>query len=142
MYNRYIPQPDGSYRRSRQTDVPSAAPMPPRQEPPRQEPPRRNPPPEFCPPPEPQGKPPCQKGQPSCHTRRQERPAPPPPPRQRKSPQMPQDTFGVGSFLHQLLPKDFGMEDLMVVLLLLLMSGNDEEDQNFALLTLGLYLFL
>ncbi len=48
--------------------------------------------------------------------------------------------MGIGNFLHQLLPKDFCMEDLMVVLLLLLMSGNGEEDQNFALLTLGLYL--
>lgn len=41
MYNRYIPQPDGSYRR-RPADVPQSAP-PPRPEPPRQEPPRRNP---------------------------------------------------------------------------------------------------
>ena len=49
MYNRYIPQPDGSYRR-RPADVPQSAP-PPRPEPPRQEPPRRNP--DFCPPPEP-----------------------------------------------------------------------------------------
>ena len=105
MYNRYIPQPDGSYRR-RPADVPQSAP-PPRPEPPRQEPPRRNP--DFCPPPEPQGKPPCQKNPPCSHQRR---------------------------------PKDFCMEDLMVVLLLLLMSGNGEEDQNFALLTLGLYLFL
>ena len=81
MYNRYIPQPDGTYRR-RPADVP-----------------------------QPQ--------------------------------QPPQDSFlGIGNFLHQLLPKDFCMEDLMVVLLLLLMSGNGEEDQNFALLTLGLYLFL
>ena len=31
---------------------------------------------------------------------------------------------------------------VMVVLLLLLMSGSGEDDQNFALLTLGLYLFL
>ena len=36
MYNRYIPQPDGSYRR-RPADVPQSAP-PPRPEPPRQEP--------------------------------------------------------------------------------------------------------
>jgi len=50
--------------------------------------------------------------------------------------------LGIGNFLHQLLPKDFCMEDLMVVLLLLLMSGSGEDDQNFALLTLGLYLFL
>ena len=140
MYNRYIPQPDGSYRRSRAADIPQSAPMQPRPGPPKQEPPRRDP--EFCPPPQPQGKPPCQKGQPCSHQRRQERPAPPPPPRRKPPQQPPQDSFGIGNFLHQLLPKDFGMEDLMVVLLLLLMSGSDEEDQNFALLTLGLYLFL
>ena len=139
MYNRYIPQPDGSYRR-RPADVPQSAP-PPRPEPPRQEPPRRNP--DFCPLPEPQGKPPCQKNPPCSHQRRQERPAPPPPPRRKPPQQPPQDSFlGIGNFLHQLLPKDFCMEDLMVVLLLLLMSGSGEEDQNFALLTLGLYLFL
>ena len=97
----------------------------------------------ICPPPEPQGKPPCQKNPPCSHQRRQERPAPPPPTRRKPPQQPPQDSFlGIGNFLHQLLPKDFCMEDLMVVLLLLLMSGNGEEDQNFALLTLGLYLFL
>ncbi len=122
MYNRYIPQPDGSYRR-RPADVPQSAP-PPRPEPPRQEPP-------------------CQKNPPCSHQRRQERPAPPPPPRRKPPQQPPQDSFlGIGNFLHQLLPKDFCMEDLMVVLLLLLMSGSGEDDQNFALLTLGLYLFL
>ena len=112
MYNRYIPQPDGTYRR-RPADVPQ---QPPRPEPPRQEPPRRNP--DFSPP-QPQGKPPCQKNPPCSNPRRQERPAPPPP--RRKPPQQPpQDSlFGIGNFLHQLLPKDFCMEDLMVVLLLL-----------------------
>ena len=39
-----------------------------------------------------------------------------------------------------LLPKDFDIEDLLVVLLLLLMAG--EEDSGNALLTLALYLFL
>ncbi len=41
-----------------------------------------------------------------------------------------------------MLPADFDTEDLMIVLLLLLMSGQCREDQNTALLTLGLYLFL
>ena len=48
----------------------------------------------------------------------------------------------VSGFLKQLLPKDFEVEDLLVVLLLLLMSGDCQENQNTALLTLGLYLFL
>ncbi len=48
----------------------------------------------------------------------------------------------MGSFLKNLLPKDFDTEDLMIVLLLLLMAGDCQEDQNSALLTLVLYLFL
>lgn len=47
-----------------------------------------------------------------------------------------------GSFLKQLLPKNFDTEDLLIVLLLLLMAGDCQEDQNTALLTLALYLFL
>ena len=48
----------------------------------------------------------------------------------------------MGSFFRQLLPKDFDTEDLLIILLLLLMSGDCKEDQNTALLTLVLYLFL
>ena len=48
----------------------------------------------------------------------------------------------VGSFLKGLLPQNFDTEDLMVVLLLLLMSGNSGKDQNAALMTLVIYLFL
>lgn len=45
-------------------------------------------------------------------------------------------------FFKHLLPKNFDVEDLMIVLLLLLMAGDCQEDQNTALLTLVLYLFL
>ena len=48
----------------------------------------------------------------------------------------------MGSFLRQLLPKDFDTSDLIVVLLLLLMAGDCPEDQNTALLTLAIYRFL
>ncbi|MGM9605066.1 MAG: hypothetical protein ACI3XG_08365 [Faecousia sp.] len=48
----------------------------------------------------------------------------------------------MGSFLKGLLPQNFDTEDLMVVLLLLLMSGNSGNDQNAALMTLVIYLFL
>lgn len=48
----------------------------------------------------------------------------------------------VGSFLRQLLPRDFDTGDLLIVLLLLLMSGDCAEDQNTALLTLAIYLFM
>ena len=109
MYNRYIPQPDGSFRRN---PVPERQPGKPRPQP-------------VCPPPEPAPEPPPQKPERCCR----EKAAPPPP-------------TGIGSFLRQLLPKDFDTADLMVVLLLLLMAGDCPEEQNTALLTLALYLFL
>ena len=45
-------------------------------------------------------------------------------------------------FFRNLLPQSFDTEDLLIVLLLLLMAGDCQEDQNIALLTLVLYLFL
>jgi len=118
MYNRYIPQPDGSFRRNR---VPDQSRQPPQRKPIPQEKESCPPPKEVCPkpqPPIPPGREPCRQ-------------------RQDKSPQ-----GGVGSFLRQLLPKDFDTSDLIVVLLLLLMAGDCPEDQNTALLTLAIYLFL
>ena len=53
MYNRYIPQPDGSYRRNRMNDPVRPGPSRPTPVPP---PPPEKPP---CPPPKPEGKP-CQ----------------------------------------------------------------------------------
>ena len=50
--------------------------------------------------------------------------------------------MGVGSFLRNLLPRDFDTGDLIIILLLLLMAGDCAEDQNTALLTLALYLFM
>lgn len=126
MYNRYIPQPDGTYRRNQMQEPArqQQKPSPPRQ----QEPPREEP---AC---EPE-MPPCQKGQPCAHMRPPQRPVPP---RQQRQPQ----GIGLGSFFRQLLPKDFDTEDLLIVLLLLLMAGDCQEDQNSALLTLALYLFM
>lgn len=120
MYNRYIPQPDGTYRRNRiQDNVP------------RQE--HQTP---VHPPLLPQKKEPEQNTCSNCvHNPVPRRPVPPREPRRR-------ETAGVGSFLKQLLPKDFDTEDLLVVLLLLLMAGDCQENQNTALLTLVLYLFL
>ena len=117
MYNRYIPQPDGTYRRR-------AVPDPSRPVPPREEPQ----PLPFCPEPPPEE---------SC----------PPPPQPRREPKRNrsgnrQESTGVGSFLRQLLPKDFDTSDLIIVLLLLLMAGDCPEDQNNALLTLAIYLLL
>ena len=132
MYNRYIPQPDGSYRRNRMQDAVST---PPSRQSQRQEEPRRpEPPQEVCPEPE---HPPCQNQQPCSHMRPPFR-QPSPPPRQKQN----TTALGVGSFFRQLLPKGFCTEDLLIVLLLLLMAGDCQEDQNSALLTLALYLFM
>lgn len=121
MYNRYIPQPDGSYRRNRMQDTHSQVPPPPVQH-------QQPPPPAPAPPPDP--------GCSGCiHKPQPRRPAP--------RLNLPPKTSGsVGGFLKTLLPKDFDMEDLLIVLLLLLMSGDCQEEQNTALLTLALYLFL
>ena len=113
MYNRYIPQGDGTYRRNRIAETPP--PPPPR--PAVQE--RKN---EVVPSP-------CQN---CIH-----HPAPPPPRPQPSGPPV-----GVMQFFRQLLPQSFDTEDLLIVLLLLLMAGDCQEDQNTALLTLVLYLFL
>ena len=96
MYNRYIPQADGSYRRN-----------------------------------------------PTQESRPQRPPVPPPPPQPPPSiPHRPPPAESVTGFLRQLLPKGFDTGDLIVVLLLLLMAGDCKEDQNWAVLTLVLYLFL
>ena len=115
MYNRYVPQSDGTYQRSRMQDSIPRQPAPP---------PKSAPPPP-CPPP-------------------QTTPQPCLPPHHR--PKQPyresEKSSSAASFLKQLLPKNFDTGDLLVVLLLLLISGDCQEDQNTALLTLALYLFL
>ena len=107
MYNRYIPQPDGSHRRN------------PTPEPLRQQK-NRQPPPAAAPVPCPQ--------------------EPQPPKKPDRQP--PQKADSITGFFKQLLPRDFDTGDLIVVLLLLLMAGDCPEEQNTALLTLVLYLFL
>ena len=116
MYNRYSPQPDGSYRRNRIQEAeqqPLQRPIPIPPPPPVKEP----------------ESPPCGN---CVHRPPPRRPAPPPR----------QEPIPVSGFLKQLLPKNFDTEDLLVVLLLLLMAGDCREQQNSALLTLVLYLFL
>ena len=110
MYNRYVPQPDGSFRRNRIADPCRPSPLPPN-------PP--SPPEKVCPP-----EPPAI--QPEVCQRKPEKTSCP----------------NVGNFLRQLLPKNFDTGDLIVVLLILLMAGDCPEDQNTALLTLAIYLFL
>ena len=124
MYNRYVPQPDGSFRRTRIPDRSRPVPQKPPQEccPPSPEP---QPVPEFCPEP-----PPCRPPKP--------RPCPPRPEPQPCNP--PQGS--IGGFFRQLLPKGLDTGDLLIILLLLLMAGDCPDDQNTALLTLVLYLFM
>lgn len=113
MYNRYIPQSDGSFRRSYIPD-----PQPPA-------------PPKKQPPQEPEHGTAVPPQRPTMHSR-------PAPLREARHPQ----PVSPGNFLKQLLPKNFDTEDLLIVLLLILMAGDCREDQNTALLTLVLYLFL
>ena len=123
MYNRYIPQPDGTYRRSSIQDPPR--PAEPRKQDAQssvQQPPQR--PQEGKIPPKP------------CCNPCSNRPCPPP----RKQPENP--PAGIGTFLKQLLPRDFDTADLIIVLLLLLIASDGCDDGNTALLTLVLYLFL
>ena len=54
----------------------------------------------------------------------------------------PPKSQNIEGFLRQILPKDFDTGDLLVIVLLLLMSGDSKENQNNALLTLALYLFM
>lgn len=118
MYNRYIPQPDGSYRRSRV------------QEPRRHDHQRRPAPqPKQDPCPQPAQEP-CPKPQePQCFDSEQKRPR-----------EQGQDS--IMGFFKQLLPKDLDTADLLIIILLLLMAGDCEDDRNNALLTLALYFFM
>lgn len=122
MYNRYIPQADGTYQRSR---VPEPRPSPR---------PHCPPPPPPKPEPEPCDPTPCKPEPTPCP------PAPPCKPHNGKPPEHRHES--VPGFLSQLLPKDFDTGDLIVVLLLLLLAGDCEEDRSTALLTLALYLFM
>lgn len=117
MYNRYIPQHDGSYCRKTVPERPKEPPCPAPVEKPQAPPCSPSPPavPLPCPSPQPRRRPPVPRQEPS---------------------------LSIGSFMKQLLPKDFATEDLLIVLLLLLMAGDCPEEQNTALLTLALYLFL
>lgn len=141
MYNRYVPQADGSYRRSR---VPEQK----RQSPPQQAPAQPKPPtaaasesaaePLSAVPEQPKALP-CPKA-PSTEAKKPTSSRKPTSSGQRE----PNHPHGdsVGGFLRQLLPKDFDTGDLLVVLLLLLMAGDCAEDQNTALLTLALYFLM
>ena len=128
MYNRYIPQSDGSFRRSRVPEPPARQARHESNPPIQQQTERKETAPKaeaaFVPNTRNDGYQP--RSVPSMRNpSHYDGPAP-----------------SVGSFLKGLLPQNFDTEDLMVVLLLLLMSGNSGKDQNAALMTLVIYLFL
>lgn len=124
MYNRYIPQSDGTYRRSRVAEPISRPPQKPQPKP-------------QCPQPEPKKPcPPPQEPKPPCPPHKAP-PSPPPP----KAAHLHQP-MGVDHFLKNLLPPGFDTADLIIILLLLLLAGDCQEDRTTAMLTLVLYLFL
>lgn len=133
MYNRYVPQSDGTFRKSRVPEAQKSAPRSPAQP--------RNPPgkPDFSQPMcRPDPRPPMTyRRRPSGPGNRPTMPVP-----EKGEPCPPGRDGGIGSFLRQLLPKGLCTEDLFVILLLLLMCGDNEEGKNNALLTLVIYLFL
>lgn len=111
MYNRYIPQSDGSFRRSQVSDGSS-------------------------------GRPGGNAGQPPGRPVNPPPSPPPPPPMQPPKQERPPGGIGnMGGFLSGLLPQSFDTED-MIIILLLLLFGSSGKDQNAALLTLIIYLFL
>lgn len=119
MYNRYIPQPDGSYQKNAIKEPPrDTNSLPHHVSMPSPDPP---PPPLNC------------SSCPNRQPHRSQAPSKSRPPMQNNS---------IIGFFKQLLPKNFDAEDLLVVILLLLMAGDCKEDKNAALLTLVLYLFL
>ena len=117
MYNRYIPQSDGSFKRQKCHESP---PHPKRENKP-SHPPKPDPPKDCTPPcPVPaELDPPCPAQAPMKKCNKQE--------------SCRQSDGSVMGFLHNLLPKDFDTGDLLIILLLLLMSGDCAEDQNTAL---------
>lgn len=130
MYNRYIPQPDGSYRRRPVLDQ---NPPPQKQTQPAGNERRPDSTPSG---PQEERHPSPGSGQP-CRPPQLRRTHPAPrPPRPQENP------ISAGSFLKQLLPQNLDTEDLLIVILLLLMAGDNSKEQNSALLTLALYLFM
>ena len=115
MYNRYIPNPDGSHARK---PVPQQNPGPKTPKPTVSEQAAEA----HIPCPEPE------------YSHARQHPAPSPPLSHTHQPAM--------GFLRNLLPKEFDTGDLLVVLLLLLMAADREEEKPNALLTLALYFFM
>ena len=132
MYNHYIPQSDGSYRRNY---VPENTP--------RRHPQRPAPPP---PPPQQPPHPPKRDDQKPVQEDRKPDPKPTPP---SHDPCPPPQEFerhhehsSPLSFLKKLLPKDLDSYDMIIIALLLLLTNDDCEGDIAPLLTIALYFLL
>ena len=119
MYNRYVPQPDGTYKRK---SLQESADHPRNEQPHTEEHDPSEPVTEKKSPPE----------RARCSGQRNKRPL------LRQRPEK-----SAASFLKELLPRDLDTSDLLIVILLLLISADGSgEDQGNAILTLALYLFM
>lgn len=127
MYNHYIPQSDGSFRRN-------SVPEPNRRQSPRPQPSHPNPP--------------TQQPRPEPQTPKPEQHAyPPQPPRQQPEPcgeqsESCRDPSGMFSFLRRFFPKDMDSTDLIVIVLLLLLCSEEGDGDLAPLLTIALYFLL
>jgi hypothetical protein len=65
-----------------------------------------------------------------------------PPTHSREPEKKDHDKAPIGDFFKNLIPRELDTGDLLMILLLLLMAGDSGEDQNNAILTLALYLFM
>lgn len=138
MYNRYIPQGDGTYQRSRLPESRLPRPRP-------SEPPRPAPPPPPCPPEKP-----CSQDLPGPPSEKPCPPDHPSPPAPCPSPEPPcghcppprEEPCSAVSFLQSLLPKNMDTGDLLMLLILLLLIQDGSEDAPTALLTIALFFLL
>lgn len=134
MYNHYIPQSDGSYRRSSM--------------------PERGHKPQFNSPIIPSPKPAAQPQQPEPEAVPCAAPQKPPqaaPDREARdnqncshpAPPVPQsNSQGILSFLKGLLPREIDTDDMLIILLIMLMNRDDDCDGLSPMLTLALYFLL
>ena len=116
MYNRYTPQPDGTYKRKSIPIISQVKSAPPPEKPTQEYIDER--------PSRPISDIPKQRTTPK-HNSPHRRPE-----------------VSAGSFLKDLLPKNLDTGDLLIIILLLLMASDANDDNGNAMFTLALYLFM
>lgn len=139
MYNRYVPQGDGTFQRNQMPDAPPRPTVSARQQSQRRQSTLDAPPPLSTPqsgshmPPQPE--PPHRESQPEAAV-----------PRQRSIPQEdrgPQPlNQNASAFFSRFLPKNMDSGDLLMLMILLLLLSDGDEDAPPVLLTIALYFLL